>query len=217
MTNDTLMPSSPLPELLTELFRESNLSLPPLPPDLALDLEQVDACLFASDPNWYATLPPVLTFDVFGPRAAIMTETDEDTLPLFLVPDSFLLCGFRGHGIQSWYYRYILFTPNCGLAIEMPFGGAYSDHAENATEIERGYALVKICLAATQDGLTHRGHDNARLYLVIASSGLNYRLLGAHGELLETGDSLPPLLDILGSHLDKDTASALSPNAWLRV
>ena len=207
----------PAPELLTELFSESNLSLPPLPAHLAAQLQQVDTYLFATNPDWFAALPSGTTFEIFGPKAGAAPEGDEDFLSAAPVPEEFMLCGFSGHGIQSWRYRYVLLTPNCGLSIEQPFGGAYSNYAAEAAEIERGYDLVRICLAAAQDKLVYQGHEDVRLYLIVDQFRTDYRLVGCNGELLNSGNSLEDLLDILGSIFDGNMSDSLLPDSWMRV
>jgi hypothetical protein len=222
------------PEPFLALFQDSGLSFPPVPARLAESLQAVGPALFSSDPLWDAAQRPALSFEVFGAQAADFRQDRPDDFPSAPVqfpvgpaegaeailasarPDFFLLCGFHGHGLQSWQYRYVLWTPHCGLALELPFGRAFSEPEEQIEEIERSYDLVRACLGAAREGWNYAGQPS-RLYLLMDAFGFRFRIISESGVLLKEGDSLPGMLDILEISLNAFAGKTSSPNKWLSV
>ena len=186
-----------LPEELLNWFKNDDLPLPPLPLDLAERLEDEGEFMF-STPLETGAWPPAegperAGFALFGLEEEGAARTAE-MRPTELAPEAgFLRLGFMGHGLQSWRFHYLLRRPGFGFALELPYGGAFSDPDEEKAGLERGFNLARLCLQAAKA-------DQGRNWYVLFSENIcRFRRLSPQGELLNEGEELGALLNLLES------------------
>jgi hypothetical protein len=199
------------PEEFLELFRDSGLSWPPMPVALAAELLPAGEALFSTAPWRREGLSPGLTFGM------LLRPGDEGAAPLSeeLPLERHLACGFIGHGIQSWRYRYLLLSPRCSLGVDLPIGTVLSDCEQKARDADMANDLLRLCLTAF-------GGDQAPddrpvgLRLLINEFGLRYRLMDRSGLLAES-DDLPKLLDVIDARFRALGGGEAPADQWLKI
>jgi len=198
-----------LPETLLNWFNSGGLPLPPLPPDLAGRLEEEGELLFSSPPEPGGWPPP----PALGPERAgfalLGLPEDEPAAagaPPLEPAEGFLRLGLLGQGLQSWRFHYLLRRPGFGFALELPYGGAFSDPELEKIELNRGFDLARLCLLAAKE-------DQGRGWYVLFSEDIcRFRRLSPEGELLNEGEDLDALLSLLEKH-----GGAAQGQEWIPV
>ena len=195
-----------LPEKLLNWIKSDSLPLPPLPTDLAGDLEEEDEFMFATRPgrDWPPFMGPERAgFALLGlQEEGAAAETEGPPEP------GFLRLGVVGHGLQSWRFHYLLRRPGFGFALELPYGNAFSDTEQENAELEHGFRLARLCLEAAEA-------DQGRGWYVLFSENIcRFRRLSPEGALLNAGENLGALLNLLGS---RSEAARNQAQEWVRV
>ena len=169
-----------LPEEMLRWFREGGLPVPPLPPDLAADLEEeADGVFFAE------------------------------------LPGKSLRLGFAGYGLQSRRFEYELKAGGLDLRLSIPCARALADSEGDFDDLRRGFALAKVCLAASERGWPRPEWAGGVLEVAFDEWLCETRYRGGDGEVLFEGHDLDALLDALDSAFDPDGNSERWTN-WLR-
>lgn len=147
------------------------------------------------------SLPKKLSFDVFK-----QTNVNKKKAKESVYESNYIFRGLVGHGVQSWYWRIIWQTSHCGVALDIPLRGAYSDIEENdnVNAQDIGDLFVNTCLSSTQEGLYYRNQE-VRLYIVMDADELTFRIFTMNtNKILHEGSTLIELLNILDNGHNKN-------------
>lgn len=148
-------------------------------------------------------LPTKLSFDIFKEKIVIPKNSSQTSTH----DSECLFRGLVGHGIQSWYWRVIYQTSRCGVALDIPIKGIYSniDTDENNDPQVTADLFINACLSSTSQGLFFRNQE-AHIYIVMDVNELTFRLFNEKtNAILHEGNEILELLDILDNGHKKQT------------
>lgn len=124
-------------EQARQLFTREGLPFPPLPDDLAANLE-------VSEDSESVFSTRELRYSPYNMEVLVGELVDGEE------PDDYAVLGFDGHGVNSWAVHYVLLQPGLALFLQLPWGGAYEDADENRALIARTFEWAEALQGAIQ-------------------------------------------------------------------
>lgn len=159
-------------------YRDAGLRLPPVPRELAGELDEFADWRWGSD-------------DVSLDDAQGFLERARDPAA---GPE--IAFGNIGHGMQSWWLCYRVITPAVAVFVRQPFGGAYGDRtAEAAAANETAELLEDLLVVAEGAKGEGRIPEGGRLVVMLDETGLQGWEITGGGK--EWQDSPSPIEDAL--------------------
>lgn len=143
---------------IEQLYRADGLEVPYIPAEMLPELKQLNPAVFSTRQN----LPPPY---------AMFTYSEEITTQR---PDDYLIFGHDGHGINSWALHYYLVRGPLALFVQVSWGTAYGDKAEDTARVNAKFAEAKEFIR-TVETAEKQGKFKPGERLVVIDSDFNGR------------------------------------------
>ncbi|EJB3827250.1 hypothetical protein MTY45_000507 [Salmonella enterica] len=142
------------------------------------------------------SLPEKLSFDIFSQQS----DRDKSIFKRSL-NDGYIFKGLVGHGVQSWCWRIIWETSQCGVALDIPIRGIYSDidTTDNMPAQDIGELFVNSCSSAMESEFYFQ-NQKANIYIIMDADEFKFKIVNTRdNKTIYEGSVLAELLDILES------------------
>ena len=129
-------------------------------------------------------------------KAALAELESEEGLEMFV----------EGHGLQSRYFAFSWQSDGLEIEYSLPYARVLSDEGEQKLDAARIGAAIRLAillLASSSSGaLLHDGETT--LSVTADETGASYSIVGADGEVVDSGEGWEPLI----ARLDADLPAA---------